>query len=294
MSQHVIFYFSGTGNSLKAALTIARKLEAESKEYVKKNPDGSDAVTDIDRAVRIVCMGPDEPFIFDGSCETIGFVFPCHFGGVPQRVLEYLQTLDLTLQKNAYIYAVVTYGAAMGSRTLGQLNDALSKKGHPLAYGAAVKAFSTYVILYKMSTELSEKTMLLKDELEPVVADILARRTIAIKQPDLIGKIYRKVASGSDVKNNDRGFVVNDNCTHCGQCVDVCPVNDISLEGEPLRPHWHHHCTQCLSCLHLCPNQAIDFGSKTQGRGRYKHPEITVKMLMAYNHNNPETLEQRY
>lgn len=277
MPQHILFYFSGTGNSLKAALTIARKLEEDQTSEV-----------------RIVCMGPDEPFVFDKPYESVGFVFPCYFGGVPSRVLEYLQMLDIVGQEDAYLYAVVTYGALMGSQTIGQFNNALSKKGLSLAYGSAVKAFSNYVVMYKMSTELTEKTLLLKAELEPVVADILAQRTTEIKQPGLSSKLYRKVSARSDVTEQDSAFVVSDTCTHCAQCMRVCPVNNITMEGDPQHPVWRHRCTQCLACLQLCPAEAIDFGAKTKGRGRYKHPEITVKMLIAYNHNQSETLEQRY
>jgi len=289
MERHVIFFFTGTGNSLKSALTIARKLEGS-----EDNPN----------EVRIVCMGPDEPFSFGdtagslarevGSVDSIGFVFPCHFWSIPQRVLEFVRTLDLSGQQNAYCYAVVTCGG-YSFGTLDQLNAVLTEKGHALDYGAALKAFSTYVIGYRMASDkLSEKTALLKSGLEPVIADISSHHTMAFKPLGVISKMKIKAIDSSDTKKADANYVVSNACAGCGQCTEICSVSNITLEGDPPRPRWQHRCTQCLACLHLCPNEAINFGSKTRGRGRYKHPEITVQMLIAYNHNHPETLEQRY
>jgi len=306
----MLFYFSGTGNSLKSALTIARKLEGAA-----------------DSETRIVCMGPEigsEPDVkaeTDGSpgegikaeagvtaevdgaspasmacgiepCDTIGFIFPCHFGGAPKHVLDFVRALDLTGQDSAYRYAVVTYGA-ISSFTIEQLNAVITEKGYPLDYGATVKAFSNYVVLYKMNTKLSEKTALLKSGLELVASDILRRHRVAFKRPNAFLGLYNKIVS-SDVHNTDRHFAAGDACAACGQCAKVCPVGNITIEGDPPRPRWHHRCTQCLACLQLCPHEAIDYGTKTRGRGRYKHPEVTVPMLIAFNNNRSETLDQRY
>ena len=273
MAQHMIFYFTGTGNSLKSALTIARKLQGSTND-----------------TARVVCMGPDEPFSFTGCCDTIGFVFPCHFGGVPWRVLEYVRALDLTGQESAYRYAVVTYGGGFAATSLGQLNAVLTEKGFPLDYGAMAQAFSTYVVLYKMSTKLNEKTTLLKTRLEQVIADILKRHSLPPKCMNAVAGMYNRFATSNGVKNEDCHFAAGDACVSCGQCARVCPVGNITLEGDPPRPRWHHRCTQCLACLQLCPREAIDFGAKTRGRGRYKHPEVTVPMLIAYNHNHTEPL----
>jgi MinD superfamily P-loop ATPase len=77
---------------------------------------------------------------------------------------------------------------------------------------------------------------------------------------------------------SDKSFYANEDCTNCGICESVCPVNNIVLtEGLP---QWQHKCQQCLACINFCPENAIQFGTKSLETGRYHHPEITVQEIM--------------
>ncbi|WP_088369304.1 flavodoxin domain-containing protein [endosymbiont 'TC1' of Trimyema compressum] len=66
-----IFYFSGTGNSLKTAKEIKTKIEAN--ELISMS------------------QGLEEY----NSCQSqvIGFVFPVYFGGIPNRVFQFINNL---------------------------------------------------------------------------------------------------------------------------------------------------------------------------------------------------------
>lgn len=254
MREHVIYYFSGTGNSLKTALTIQKAQGNCELISMGSSPAQLDAVS------------------------SLGFVFPCYFGGVPRRVLEFITEMKFTGSKPAYVYVVVTYGALVSS-TLEQFNTALKAQGVELSYAASLKAFSNYVILYDMSDKASEKLAQTKTHLQPIIADILERKTLKVANPNALLKAYNRFAS-RDVRTQDANFVVQETCTQCGICEQVCPVKNIELvEGKP---HWLGHCEQCLACLQWCPERAIDFGKKTQNRGRYTNPEITCKMFISH------------
>ena len=67
-------------------------------------------------------------------------------------------------------------------------------------------------------------------------------------------------------------FHATDRCIGCGLCVTVCPENNIRMEGD--RPVWSNRCVQCLACLHRCPTRAVEYGTKTQQKGRYKNPKV--------------------
>jgi ferredoxin len=45
-------------------------------------------------------------------------------------------------------------------------------------------------------------------------------------------------------------------CTGCGACVDVCPVEAIALE-DGIAQIDQDECTECLTCMDECPVEAI-------------------------------------
>ncbi|RMD83668.1 MAG: 4Fe-4S dicluster domain-containing protein [Lentisphaerae bacterium] len=54
-------------------------------------------------------------------------------------------------------------------------------------------------------------------------------------------------------------YVISDDCTCCGTCADVCPVEAIS-EGDDKYEIDPDTCTDCGSCADECPVEAISPG----------------------------------
>ena len=86
-------------------------------------------------------------------------------------------------------------------------------------------------------------------------------------------KLYDRVMSGPvnpifyGCFVKDRAFTVSDACIGCGQCVRLCPTNNITLrEGKPV---WGGDCTHCMACICRCPAEAIEYGRKSIGKPRY-------------------------
>jgi len=50
--------------------------------------------------------------------------------------------------------------------------------------------------------------------------------------------------------------VISDECTMCGNCLPVCPVEAIS-EGDPKYVIDPETCTDCGTCVEECPVEAI-------------------------------------
>jgi len=50
--------------------------------------------------------------------------------------------------------------------------------------------------------------------------------------------------------------VIGDDCTMCGSCKDVCPVDAIS-EGNPKYVIDPDTCIDCGQCVDACPVEAI-------------------------------------
>lgn len=128
MSENVIFCYSGTGNCLDMAKTIARELGDTDIILMRKEP----AVTDVRDAKRV------------------GFVFPCYGGGLPGGVEESLRKIQVGL--TAYTFGVCQYAGYMGSG-LYKLNSII-----PLRYWTAVSHQCTCIWLLPHSVMLPPVT----------------------------------------------------------------------------------------------------------------------------------------
>jgi ferredoxin/flavodoxin len=254
--KNIIFYFSGTGNSLQAAKTIAKELEQ----------------------CAIVSMA--KPFDATAQYDSIGFIYPTYFWGLPKKVIAFIESLHLQNNKSAYYYAVTTYGGSPGN-ALNQLNTILrNKHGIMLNYGHGLQMFSNYVVMYEMRENIDEIAKKSNQRLVSIVSDIKTRQNKKISAlPGVFGFINKTFIN--NVSCQDKYFNVNESCTGCGVCKEVCPVKNIDLVNG--KPEYAHHCEQCVACIQFCPQKAINYKKVTQNRRRYTNPEITFKELSAYN-----------
>ena len=60
----------------------------------------------------------------------------------------------------------------------------------------------------------------------------------------------------------EKAFVIKDLCNGCSDCLEVCPVNAITLESckAKIDPFI---CIGCGACIPICPKEAIDFKNST-------------------------------
>jgi NAD-dependent dihydropyrimidine dehydrogenase PreA subunit len=255
---NIIFYFSGTGNSLKVAKSISQGFgNAE-----------------------IVSMGNSKKYVLTKQYDTVGFVYPVYFGGLPNVVKNFVENIDLTNSVNSYFYGVATFGV-WAANGIPQLNELLVNKHNVrLNYGKVLKMFSNYIVMYKMSDKISEITKKSDKDIVPILADITNKKNNYIKKSKkLFDIIYNKHIN--NFKDMDKAYIVGDNCTGCGVCKMVCPVKNIEIINKI--PVFKYNCEQCVACIQYCPQMAINYKNLTQGRGRYTNPEINYKALSEMN-----------
>ncbi len=257
MKKSVIFCFSGTGNSLKAAKKIA------------------EAIPECD----IVSMGKNSSYNLESEYDSIGFVYPVYFAGIPVKVKEFVKNLNIKNNKNAYIFAVATCGGSLGNG-VSMLNDILKEKGYNLSYGKKLLMFSNYVVLYNMGKDVKGKTEKSDKDIESIVSEIKNKKiNESGSQNSLLTFYYNTVAK--KVHGMDKNFNISNDCIGCGICKEVCPVENIELiENKPV---FRHKCEQCMACIQFCPKRAINYKNKTQTRRRYTNPDISYKEFSDFN-----------
>lgn len=272
-----IYYFTGTGNSMRAARVVAKELGD----------------------TEIVSMRVDPAGVPAADCDIIGFVFPVYHWTMPAPAVSFVEKLEVN--PKAYIFAI-----AMPSFVCGiaceKLAELLAAKGARLAYGNLVYSVANYAIVYppfpfpKLRVPRTEK------KLKRIAAEIVAKKERAYPRAGKFIKWRRERVMTPYLelqKYADNPFTVNADCLSCGLCSRVCPCKNIILEGE--RPNFQHHCANCMACVVSCPKRAIGYdissgdrellaamNKKTplvrimglpKGRKLYKNPYITVSDL---------------
>jgi ferredoxin len=254
--ESMVFYFSGTGNSLKVAKNISKEL---------KNCE-------------IVSM--TKPFNLTKQYDSIGFVYPTYFWGLPKRVIEFIKNINFDNNKSTYFYSITTYGGNVGNAVYQMYKLLLKKHSIKLNYGQKLQMFSNYIIKFDRSEKIDEITKNSNEKLVPIIDAIKMKRNNSINKLTNIFCFVNK-SFIKKVSPLDKNFTVNDNCTGCEICKKVCPVKNIEMSNN--KPEYSHHCEQCLACIQFCPQKAINYKNVTQDRKRYTNPEINYKELSEYN-----------
>lgn len=242
MQKNMLFYFTGTGNSLMAAKLIADTM-------------GESELLDLSQ------FNTREKI----EAERIGIVCPVYFWGIPNIVREFLGKLKL--KAGTYVFAVTTMGSSAGN-ALPEIHRILKASGNELSYGMAVKFPDNYSTM--LGAQKPEKhAEILSDaseSLQIIASDVLEKKQNVFPKfnglLELLFGSYRK-----SLAKQDKKFVAEDTCTGCQKCVRQCPAQNIRMEDG--KPVWQQHCEFCLSCLASCPKEAIQIGKKTKGKPRY-------------------------
>jgi ferredoxin len=253
-----IYYFSGTGNSLKIARDIAARL-------------GDTTLIPVGKAI-------NEPL--DLSADRIGLVFPVYMWGMPDIIARFARRL--TVGSDKYLFAVVNYGGFPGA-TLPSLAKTLKKQGSSLSASFGIKMPGNYIPMYGARPETELKTTFEKasGKVAAIVAAITkGERTKPVSSGfplDMISSLVYAI-SMPRIHTMDKSFVVQDTCTSCNICFKICPVDNIKMANG--RPVWQGKCEQCMACIQFCPVEAIQYGKKTPGRKRYHNPDVKVAEMM--------------
>jgi formate hydrogenlyase subunit 6/NADH:ubiquinone oxidoreductase subunit I/flavodoxin len=273
----VIYYFSGTGNSLTVARAIAKKLNGK--------------------------LAPI-PFAMESKktrveADVVGIVFPVYYAindcGIPLIVNRFLEGLENLGSK--YVFAVCTHGGMPGS-TIGNLKKAIEAHGSKLACGFIIKMRNT-----NLSTTKQQKQHVdMENKVETISAYVSARKEGTFETRGLFRKIvltplflfeklvftyrYRKLSGGAHlpfkklVPFADTSYRVNEKCTGCGICTKICPVNNIKMIED--KPAWQHQCETCYACYTWCPTRAI-CGDLVAYNDHYHNPKIQLSDMMSAN-----------
>lgn len=291
----IIYYFSGTGNSLAVARGISLRTHGE--------------LIPIASAVDNKTVRPD--------ANVVGIVFPVYhasFGesGIPLIIRRFVSKLEGIGSK--YLFAICTHGGMPGA-TIGNLASAIESRGGELSAGFAIRMSISYSAIQKIRHAFFNKELEMDidadnrkrqvlfvraerklDIIQSIIDDrkkakletlsSLARLILAplflLQKQAAVSRFRGLSKSSSDSYDEltmlaDRCFLLNDKCNGCAVCAKICPVQNIKMVDK--RPMWQHRCENCYACFQWCPKDAIH-GKIVEYQNKYHHPDVKVSDMI--------------
>lgn len=249
-----IYYFTGTGNSLKIAKDLKDELEDANIIQICKH--NMNIKSDI-------------------QSERIGFVFPVYLRGLPHMVKRFVE--NLTINTNAYFFAVASYGS-YAALSFEQLHVLLQDKGAVLSGAFGIPMPGTmWSMYYPHPKEDYISRIEAQKEKAINIAKEINNRTIVKLQNIPMRASEEKMYKAFQPAGEDKDFWTDEKCDGCEICSKICSANNIKIIDK--KPTWQHQCEQCLACLHWCPKESIQYKRDSLNKERYHNPYIKVQEL---------------
>ena len=244
----MVFYFSGTGNSRYAAQRIADALG-----------DGLLCMNDHIKAGDTLSVKADERLVI---------VTPTYVWRIPRLVENWLRRTEFLGARQAWF--VMTCGGEIGNAA--KYNHALCREKQLTYMGTAqIIMPENYIAMFNAPQMEEARQIIAKAEpdIDRAISAIAAGQAL----PPPRNNLYDRFMSGPvnpifySFFVKAKAFAASNACTGCGQCVRLCPTNNITIQNG--RPVWGGDCTHCMACICRCPSEAIEYGKKSAGKPRY-------------------------
>ena len=250
---HMIFCFSGTGNSRYIARRFAEALQ--------------EPLTDLNAKIRTRDTSPIQ------TGRDVILIAPTYAWRIPRVVSDWLIKTEFASAER--IWFVMDCGSEIGNAA--KYNRRLAEQKNLQYMGTAqIVMPENYIALFATpeAEEAGKVVEKAQSDVEAAIASVQAGRKFPAPRNNMGYRImsgiinpffYRLIVKADP-------FRVSDACVGCGQCASKCPLNNIELRSGT--PVWGKQCTHCMACISYCPAKAIEYGKRSVGKPRYRFEEL--------------------
>ncbi|MCK4796083.1 MAG: 4Fe-4S dicluster domain-containing protein [Spirochaetes bacterium] len=186
---------------------------------------------------------------------TVGLAFPVAVQSIYPFIWDFIKAFPDTTKTK--IFMVDTLHAFSGA-IVGTLKKTLQKKGYK-TIGAKEIIMPNNFYPSKINPQKKSKKITngLK-EAEKYALSIINGTSEWSRIPILSDIFYfivsRKYIWKFIAKFGTKFIIDKDKCTKCELCIELCPLQNITMKQYP---EYNNKCQQCLRCVMFCPTNAI-------------------------------------
>ena len=209
------------------------------------------------------------------SYDRIGFVAPVYYFNIPRIMRGFIDRLKV--REGQKVFMVFTCGS-IPDHVCKKAKGFFSKRGMELTHVFTYVMPENYIALFPIPDDVKRDRLLARvPRIASEVVDALDGPPVVVSsKKGAFGLLTLFGDLAYDVMRNTRGFHVDEGCTGCGVCSDVCIDGIISIEENG--PVWNaKKCQHCMSCINMCPASVIQYKKRTQDRIRYRNPNVKLR-----------------
>lgn len=251
----MVFYFTGTGNSLYIAkqieenpLSIPQVIHQESQEF---------------------------------SADSIGIVAPVYGHEVPQMVKDFMKK---AVFHTDYFYMILTYGNRHGGAA--ELAKRLCDEcGIAVSYINAIVMVDNWLPNFDMNEQLKIDKRI-GENLDAILTDLNNKKNMISEVTDSDRAVHQQFLDAMSHMPSDvwqHILRVSDTCVGCGICETVCPSASIHVvNGKAV--YTPGYCQTCFACVHACPQKAMGLTIPEKNpNARYRNEHISLQEIINAN-----------
>lgn len=258
----MIIYFSGTGNTRRCALELA-KILGDSNVHAL-------AADELRHPAAAIIDAPE------GEKRVI-WMFPTYSWGIPPVVADVMAGCSYNRAVREAMHIMVTTCGDDMAHTDCMWRRIMHGRGLRTAGAYTVIMPNTYTAMKGFdvdSPEVAQQKLDASAARIAEVADAIMHDGPSMTIPGsfpfiktaVIYPWFKRFAMSS------KPFHALASCIGCGLCARSCPMENIAMVDG--RPRWDTACALCLRCYHICPQHAVAYGKSTDGKGQWICPQI--------------------